>query len=165
MSIITLPHRADAQEHVAPTISTDALADIVAGLAAAPSLWSELVPGFGPERSSVHLLATEAYDVWLIGWPPGTCVEPHDHGTSAGAFTVVRGTLTEYRWSPRPRPRRLAVGDVLTIDAGVVHDVVAEALDDEPAVSIHAYSPRLREMGFYSDDGTRLLTRVAVDLP
>jgi quercetin dioxygenase-like cupin family protein len=145
------------------TVTRTALADIVEGLAGAPSLWSEFVPGLGSDRSSVHLLATEAYDVWLIGWPPGTRVEPHDHGPSAGAFTVVRGTLTEYRWSPEPRPRTVATGDTVTIAARVVHDVVADRPEDGPAISIHAYSPPLREMGFYDDAGGRLLTRVAID--
>jgi hypothetical protein len=54
-------------------------------------------------------------------------------------------------------------GDVVTIAARVVHDVVADRPEHGPAISIHAYSPSLREMGFYSDDGARLLTRVAID--
>jgi len=144
-------------------LPTKALADIVGGLAGAPDLWRDFLPALGPDRSSVHLLQTDAYDVWLIGWPPGTRVEPHDHGTSAGAFTVVQGTLTEYRWTPVPRPRTVGTGDVVTIGSGVVHDVVADRPEDGAAISIHAYSPPLREMGFYSDDAARLLTRVTVD--
>lgn len=139
------------------------LADIVQGLAGAPGLWSGSLPTLGPERSSVQLLTTEAYDVWLIGWPPGTRVEPHDHGASVGAITVVQGSLTEYRWSPEPQPRTVGTGDVVTIDARVVHDVVADRPEHGPAISIHAYSPPLREMGFYSDDGVRLVTRVAIN--
>jgi quercetin dioxygenase-like cupin family protein len=143
-------------------VSTLALADIVDGLAAAPSLWRDFLPTLGLERASLRLLDTEAYDVWLIGWPAGTRVEPHDHGDSAGAFTVVQGTLTEYRWSPGPRPRTVATGEIVTIDARVVHDVVADRPEHGPAISIHAYSPPLREMGFYGDDGVSVLTRVAV---
>ena len=143
-------------------LSVHALVDIVAGLADAPSLWDGLLPSLGGDRSSVRLLETEAYDVWLIGWPPGTRVEPHDHGNSAGAFAVVQGTLTEYRWFPRPRSRTVQAGGIVTIEARVVHDVVADRPEDGPAISVHAYSPRLREMGFYSDDAARLLTRVAV---
>jgi predicted metal-dependent enzyme (double-stranded beta helix superfamily) len=163
MSTVTLTP--PAKPRSATPIPERALADIVSGLAAAPTLWRGFVPALS-ERSSVHLLATEAYDVWLIGWPPGNRVEPHDHGDSAGAFTVVRGALTEYRWSADglPRPRVVDTGGVVTIDARVVHDVVADrAHEDGPAISIHAYSPPLREMGFYSDDGTRLLTRVAIE--
>ena len=33
--------------------------------------------------------------VWLLSWLPQQGTPLHDHGTSAGAFSVVRGTLTE----------------------------------------------------------------------
>ena len=33
--------------------------------------------------------------VWLLSWLPDQGTPLHDHGTSAGAFAVVRGTLTE----------------------------------------------------------------------
>jgi quercetin dioxygenase-like cupin family protein len=147
----------------ASVVPTGALADIVEGLAGAPALWSDALTDLGSERSSIRLLETPPYDVWLIRWPPGTRVEPHDHGASAGAFTVVRGALTEYRWSPDARQRSVGRGDVVTIDARVVHDVVADRPQHGAATSIHAYSPPLREMGFYSSDGARLLTRVAIE--
>ena len=146
----------------APALPVHALVGIVAGLAGAPSLGDGFLPALGPDRSSVRLLETESYDVWLIGWPPGTRVEPHDHGASAGAFTVIKGTLTEYRWSPQPQHSAVRTGEVVTIEARVVHDVVADRPEDGPAISVHAYSPPLREMGFFSDDGTRLLARAAV---
>jgi quercetin dioxygenase-like cupin family protein len=146
-----------------PALPESVLADIVSGLAAAPGLWSGFLSSLGPARASVHLLATDAYDVWLIGWPAGTGVEPHDHGDSAGVLTVVQGALTEYRWSPDRRPRAVGEGEVVRIAAGVVHDVVADVEGAGPAVSIHAYSPPLRTMGFYADDGARLLIRTAVE--
>src|SRR6202000_3108568 len=34
-------------------------------------------------------------DIWLISWLPSQGTELHDHGGSSGAFTVLRGTLTE----------------------------------------------------------------------
>jgi quercetin dioxygenase-like cupin family protein len=157
---LSLPAAPPRSSHA--KVPTTTLADIVEGLAVAPSLWNGLLPGLGTERSSVRLLETDAYDVWVIAWPPGTRVEPHDHGSSAGAFTVVHGTLTEYRWAPEPRSRTIRTGEVVTIDARVVHDVVADRPHDGLAISVHAYSPPLREMGFYSDDGAHLLTRVAV---
>src|SRR3954467_2015339 len=113
---------ATLQQATSPALPETALIDIVAGLAGVPSLWNDLVPALRAERSSVHLLATDAYDVWLIGWPAGTGVEPHDHGESVGVFTVVQGALTEYRWSPERRPRVVGGGEVVRIPAGVVHD-------------------------------------------
>ena len=52
-------------------MSTDTLATIMRGLAAAEFFWR---PPFDPdpvERHSVRLLATPDYDVWLIDWWPG----------------------------------------------------------------------------------------------
>ena len=42
----------------------------------------------------LHADLAEA-QVWLLSWLPEQGTPLHDHGTSAGAFTVVRGTLTE----------------------------------------------------------------------
>jgi quercetin dioxygenase-like cupin family protein len=167
MSTATLPALATSPPRRpvpgARRISTWSLAAIVEGLAGAPGLWSGFVPSLGPERSSVHLLETDAYDVWLIGWPPDSRVEPHDHGDSAGAFTVVRGALTEYRWTPAPAARAVDAGDVVTVDPRVVHDVVADRQRNGSAISIHAYSPPLREMGFYDEDGARRAVRFETD--
>ena len=33
--------------------------------------------------------------MWLLSWLPDQGTPLHDHGTSAGAFAVVDGTLTE----------------------------------------------------------------------
>lgn len=160
MSIATVPRPVRA---TAP-IPEAALAAFVAGLATTSELWSPFIPAVGSSRSSVHLLETQALDVWLLGWPPGTCVEPHDHGASAGAFTVVRGTLIEVRWSGEQRRRVVAPGEVISIAARVVHDVLAgDAAEVPPAVSLHAYSPPLRTMGFYTDDGSRRIAQVAVE--
>ena len=124
------------------------LADIAEGLAASqPALPARLVhPAQG--RGSVRLLTTDAYDAWLLTWPPGSNVDPHDHGDSLGAFAVVSGELEEIRWRGRHRRvRRLRAGDAATVPAGVVHDVVG--VGSTLSVSVHAYSPPLREMRFY----------------
>jgi len=126
-------------------------------------VWSAFIPTLAAERSGVHLLETEALDVWLLGWPAGSGVEPHDHGDSTGAFTVIQGTLTEVRWSGGRRLREVGAGEVITVERGVVHDVVAGPEADIPALTLHVYSPPLRTMGFYCDDGSRLIAQIAVD--
>jgi mannose-6-phosphate isomerase-like protein (cupin superfamily) len=129
-------------------LSLAVLADVADGLAAShPSLPPWLVhPSTG--RGSMRLLTTDVYDAWLLTWPPGSNVDPHDHGDSHGAFAVVTGELEEIRWrGRRRRTRLLRAGDVTTVPAGVVHDVVG--VGSTLAVSVHAYSPPLREMRFY----------------
>ena len=99
------------------------------------------------ERDGVRIHSSSDYDAWLLRWPPGTRVNPHDHGESAAAFTVLVGELIELRWRASiPECCLLSVGDVVSIASGVVHDVIATNV---VAYSIHVYSPPLQTMSFY----------------
>src|SRR5258707_12756842 len=49
----------------------------------------------GGERWHRRLYRDARVDVWLISWLPTQGTQLHDHGGSAGAFTVVEGALTE----------------------------------------------------------------------
>ena len=110
-------------------------------------------------RPATRLWATDRFEVWLLGWLPGQSVELHDHGGSAAAFTVVRGSLVELTavgpGSLVERQLDPGEGRVLATDA--VHDVLTMSMT--PAASIHVYSPALTTMGFY-DTSTLALTRV-----
>ena len=112
-------------------------------------------------RSGLRLLVTRDYDVWLLRWPHCTRVSPHDHGGSVGAFAPISGTLMELRWDDSvPKSRTVGRGDVVTVDHGVVHDVVAI---NGPAYSVHVYSPPLSEMSFYDEFGVEVMLQVAVE--
>ncbi|HXQ44373.1 MAG TPA: hypothetical protein VN816_07020 [Acidimicrobiales bacterium] len=41
------------------------------------------------------LAASDAFEAWVIGWPPGGAIALHDHGQSAGAVVVAGGELVE----------------------------------------------------------------------
>jgi len=129
------------------------LADIVGGLAAARDLWQPSVWHDPDGRRPVRLLATERYEVWVIGWTTGQHVRPHDHGRSAGALVVVDGALTEVLPRPGASPveRVLGGGRVWHVPVGTVHDVMNRA--PVPATSLHVYSPPLSSMTYY-DPGT-----------
>ena len=108
-------------------------------------------------RWSQRLHADAYLDVWLIGWAPTQAAELHDHGGSLGALTVVRGELTEWRWSgsgPGLRRRALGAGQGAAFSLGHVHDVSNRGVD--AAVSVHAYSPPLSTMSYYEVDGESL---------
>jgi hypothetical protein len=115
-------------------------------------------------RWHVRLRVTEHYDVWLIGWGVDSHVELHDHGRSAGAFSVVRGTLHEHtaKRSSGFRVETLRAGDVRAFEPGCIHDVVNEG--PGVAISAHVYSPPLASMTFYDDDRAPVRTE-AIDLP
>jgi hypothetical protein len=130
-------------------------------------------------RWSRRLHSDPYLDVWLISWTTAQAAELHDHGGSIGALTVVRGELTEWRWTPgragddEVTPEELAATGpglrrrALTASAGAafplghVHDVSNRR--DEPAVSVHAYSPPLSTMSYYDVDRA-VLTRTRSEL-
>lgn len=108
-----------------------------------------------PERSWSELLTTEDAQLWLISWPPGARTGWHDHGTATGAFTVLRGRLVEHSWADGGVVvRGLEAGDSHAFAGGHIHDVRND--DDRPALSLHAYSPRLTTMTRYAVKAGRL---------
>ena len=75
------------------------------------------------ERTWIRLLATDDYELWLISWPPGAVTDWHDHGASSGAFTVLRGSLTEHTFDGGLQLVDHGVGDGKAFGAGYAHDV------------------------------------------
>ena len=110
-----------------------------------------------------RLHADDELDVWLISWVAGHTTELHDHGGSLGALTVLTGILDEYRWTGETLlRRRLEAGDQAAFPLGWVHDV--GATDDQPTLSVHAYSPPLTAMSFYEVTGRQILRRTRTEL-
>jgi hypothetical protein len=145
-----------------PTVPANGLAAVALRLARTAGRWRDRIEAHATERTGLRVLGCDAYDAWLLRWPSGARVSPHDHGESAAAFTVVAGELTEIRWHGLSRDlRTLAAGQVVTVDVGVVHDVIATGA--AVALSLHLYSPPLTTMGFYDDVSGGLQSRLAVD--
>ncbi len=126
------------------------------------------VVDFDPEhRWHRRLYRDGRVDVWLISWLPEQGTQLHDHGGSAGSFTVVQGALSEavltYNGAQGGslRERRHATGATVGFDGRHVHDV--RNLDGDPAVSIHAYSPPLTSMTFYDLERGRLVPFAQLD--
>jgi len=150
---------ASASASPAEPLPDHVLADIAAGFAAAVPLWSGVVRHDPDGRLPVRLIATERYEVWVIGWTTGQNVRVHDHGDSAGAFVVTAGELTEILPDGRGGrvERALAAGRLRHLAVGIVHDVVNRAA--EPASSIHVYSPPITHMTYYDDTFAPLETQ------
>lgn len=143
---------APAPSTVAP-LGVDVLVDILDGLARAESLWRPHVAHDPDDRVRLRLLATPAYEVWLLGWTPGQSVGLHDHGDANGAFVVVDGELTETSVVDGRLVDAVRVaGTVGRIPAGSLHDVANRSAAN--ATSIHVYSHPLTAMGFYRPDGS-----------
>ena len=109
------------------------------------------------ERWHQRIYRDQRVDIWLISWLPTQGTQLHDHGGSAGAFTVLSGTLTESVPSGyadgrmRIRDNTRAAGETVKFGRHYVHDV--HNTSSAAAVSVHAYSPPLTTMNFYDVDG------------
>jgi predicted metal-dependent enzyme (double-stranded beta helix superfamily) len=128
----------------------------------AASRWTHLLPAADAAEAldvSLHAELAEA-QVWLLSWLPEQGTPLHDHGTSAGAFAVVRGTLTERvvaagRTGVRESADDLTPGRVRHFGPHYVHQVTNRG--DQPAVSVHVYTPGLSRMNTYAVDGAALV--------
>ena len=146
------------------------LAEIVQELADSPEIWWPRVRRDAGERWYAPLLQDDLFEAWLLGWPTGEGIELHDHGSSSGALIVVEGTLLETyvgasRWvrpEGRLRHRHLPEGAVVSFGPDHIHDVVNGGTGQ--ALSIHAYSPRLRSMTFYENLQDRGLAAVRTEV-
>jgi hypothetical protein len=148
--------------------SPEELRTIVEEIAATPEIWSSSVSFDLTERYYSRLRRERAVEVWLICWDIGQDTLLHDHGGSAGAFTVARGSLLEDFGAVHRtglRTRRHTAGDAVGFGVDYLHNLVN--VSTEPTVSIHAYSPPLHAMNFYCwlPSGMHHLREIICDTP
>jgi rhodanese-related sulfurtransferase len=162
---------ADALQHLVPQtgrLTPVQLRAVTAGLAARRDLWADLVVHDPDVRWYLPLHRSNSCDVWLLAWDRGQDTDWHDHGGSSGSFAVAEGCLVEQYRAPSGRRivrRRLPAFDAVAFGPAHVHDVAHG--EGGPATSIHAYSPPLVAMTYYSATDYGLVARetVAVDGP
>ena len=125
-------------------LSFGALRAVAAGMA---RVHQPLPPGatHPGEVTPVRLLRTAFYDAWLVTWPIGSALGPHDHGPARSVLHVIDGELIEYRWDGpggQARPgRQLVRGDSAFGAPSLTHEVVNRS--DAGATTLHVYSPPL----------------------
>ena len=125
------------------------LRGLVERLAAEPEHWSHLVSHDPDARVYEELLRDEHVSVWLICWMEDQDTGFHDHDISSGAVSVISGQVREERLTVggEPTGRVVGAGESFEFNASDIHRVLHSG--DEPAVTIHAYSPPLWRMGAY----------------
>lgn len=143
------------------------LAQAVRRVAVTPRLWRPAIRFDAQAPVAVRVPGPKGVDVWLRTWLPGQHTGLIDLGTCATAFAVVQGSVDDVRadevlgtWLTH-----LTTPSVRIIEPGVVHDLRGGL--DGHAVTIHAYSPRLRAITEHSWDDGRLsrVRTVPVDAP
>ncbi len=130
-------------------LACEELGALVSVLAARPDLWQPLVVRDGTRRRYRLLFEDARLDVWVLSWMPGQATGYHDHGASGVALTALRGSVLErqVRVGAASLERELVPGPVRLGAAGYIHSVRHRS--GAPAVTLHAYSPPLLEVGQY----------------
>ena len=120
--------------------------------------WQLLAPHlvFDPRHyRRVRLWRSAHWEGLLLCWLPGQHTTVHDHGDSTGVTLVLMGDLHEarYDWAGKGSPMAatgcgdLARGGVTYELRDTIHEISNESC--LPAVSLHLYSPPLRQLGAY----------------
>jgi quercetin dioxygenase-like cupin family protein len=155
MSTVLPPPSATEPVLVPPPLPIARLRELVSELSAHPLRWSHLVRHDPDQRVFERLIDEPEVEAWLICWMPGHDTGFHDHDLSSGAVTVVSGAVCEERLrvGVDASSRVYVPGDVFDFTASEIHRVTHSGT--QAAVTLHAYSPRLRRMGAYgfSSDG------------
>jgi predicted metal-dependent enzyme (double-stranded beta helix superfamily) len=142
-----------------PALSVDDLRTLVQDLAADREAWEPLVRHDVHQRGVSLLMRDDRVEVWVLSWLHGQDTGYHDHGRSTAAICVTRGEIREERLTLTgpPRGQTLDEHSVGVVPALHIHRVYHSG--PVPAVSIHAYSPPLGDVGVYSEDPEGLIER------
>ena len=139
------------------------LGDFVEELAGRPELWIELIRHDPQQRLYEELIGDVHLSAWLICWMDEHDTGFHDHDVSCGAVAVISGAVREERLvlGGAPVRRTVRAGASFDFAASDIHRV--SHFGEDPAVTLHVYSPPLLRMGAYAvgDDGTLERTTVS----
>jgi predicted metal-dependent enzyme (double-stranded beta helix superfamily) len=142
------------------------LTAIAQDLIAAPQRWRHLVAHEPDERTYVLLARDEDVEIYAIGWMHGHDTGFHDHDDSEAVVAVAEGQVAEERLSLAGVVAEVyGPGEAVAVPSAAIHRV--RHAGDEPAVSIHVYSPPLRRVGTYevAENGALLRHASAADTP
>ncbi|GAB2642544.1 cupin domain-containing protein [Kribbella swartbergensis] len=120
------------------------------------SLWEDKLRQTQDERTYAEVFASEHLGVWAISWMAedhGTGY--HDHDRSRGAVFVAKGTIRHehLKLGRQPVGRAVPSGETFSFDETFIHGTRREPNAGD-TVTIHAYSPPLKETGQYAESET-----------
>ena len=147
-------------EEAGPDLTLAELWETASWLGSKP--WHDLCLDFDADRSYQQLFSGRRLSTWLIHWGETADTGFHDHDLSGGAVHVIRGRVREerLRLGGAPEAREFGPGETFSIEASEIHRVLQAG--DEPALTVHAYSPPLVRMGAYVVEPSGALTRHSI---
>ncbi len=102
---------------------------------------------------------TDWYQLVCLCWKSGQRTQIHDHAGSSCAFLVVEGVATETRFERTPSglicpawTKHHEPGYVCASDEADIHQVANIQPSGTDVVTLHCYSPQLRNFNVYSLD-------------
>lgn len=107
---------------------------LVREIGANPAVWARLIE-FTEPRLRMRLVGVPGIETWLMTWGPGQGSGLHDHGGSAGALVVVRGSLIQdvVDDDGQVHTGSYQVGGASSSKRGMIHDLRNEGT--EPSAS------------------------------
>lgn len=127
----------------AQPIGIHALEAIASGLAAVVT--GEPTPPAPGEVRRHRVIATDAYDAWVVTIGAHTSIAAHDHDGCIGVIAVTDGRLVEFGVDeggrPRARLRQLVAGDATKVGITQRHSLVNPGA--APATTVQVFSPPL----------------------
>lgn len=111
---------------------------------------------------------TENYELLALTWRSGHNTAIHDHRGSSCAFRVVHGTGTEMRFLMTPsglicpcQTNEMTPGYVCAAADEDIHQVANMQRQGEDLITLHIYSPPIRQMHTYEFSTPRITIRSA----
>lgn len=109
----------------------------------------------GYQRNLVR--SGEWYNMWVMCWKNGQRSPVHDHAASVCAVRVLRGMLTETRYSFAPNgavkatgSREVGEGSICAAQDGYLHQLANFQAGNRDLVTLHIYAPPLLRMSTFS---------------
>ena len=141
-------------------LTPDELEQLARDIVDRPEIWEPLVRADPGQRRYELIYEDERLDAWVLSWMPAQGTGFHDHSISAVGLCCAQGGVREdlMVYGGDHLELQLRRGDSRQGGPGYIHRVRHEL--DEPAVTIHVYSPRLDWVGQYRlEEATGVLRR------
>ncbi|MGO9902158.1 MAG: cysteine dioxygenase [Solirubrobacteraceae bacterium] len=131
------------------SLTLEELERFASRLSASPERWRRHVRHARDARVYEKIWDDEDINAWVICWSADQDTGFHDHDGSGAGIVVISGRVREerLRLGAPPHTREFGPGAVLNVPPVAIHRVLHAG--DQPAVTIHVYSPPLKRTGTY----------------